>query len=210
MSQVVIGLTGGVASGKSAVAARFAHHGAFICDADDAARAAVAPGSAGLTEVVTAFGAEILNADGSLNRALMRQRIFTDAITRRTLEAIIHPRVRRAMQAACAAADAVYAIAVIPLLVESGREAYPWLERILLIDTPLEVQLARLVGRDGIDEALARQMIAAQASRAERLALADDVLLNDGPLDALEAPVATLDARYRKLGAAGLLVKQKS
>jgi len=199
MSSTIIGLTGGVASGKSALAARFAHLGAFVCDADHAAREAVAPGSQGLSEIVAAFGTGVLNADGSLDRAAMRQRIFTDAAAKRTLEAIIHPRVRAAMHAACRASDAVYALAVIPLLAETGRAAWPWLHRVLVIDVPSEVQLARLLGRDGIDSALARKMIAAQASREQRRALADDLVVNDGALEALDAVVSTLDARYRKL-----------
>jgi len=203
MSRVIIGLTGGVASGKSAVAERFARLGAFVCDADQLAREAVAPGSEGLAEVVAAFGPEVLHPDGSLDRAAMRQRIFTDKAAKRTLEAIIHPRVRSVMQARCRAADAACAIAVIPLLAEAGRAAYPWLRRILLIDVPVELQRQRLLGRDGIDAALAQQMIAAQASRAQRRALADDIVLNDGPLHALDAPVATLDARYRRLHPAG-------
>jgi len=199
MSGIIIGLTGGIASGKSALATRFAQRGAFICDADHAARAAVAPGSQGLAEVVAAFGPDMLNQDGHLNRAAMRQRIFTDAAAKRTLEAIIHPRVRTAMQAACQSADAVYAIAVIPLLAETGANAYPWLHRILVIDVPLEVQLSRLLNRDDIDATLARQMIAAQATREQRRALAHDIVVNDGPLDALDAPIVALDARYRRL-----------
>jgi len=199
MSRVIIGLTGGVASGKSALAERFARLGAFICDADQLAREAVAPGSEGLAEVVAAFGPEVLHPDGSLDRAAMRQRIFTDTAAKHTLEAIIHPRVRSVMQARCRVADAAYAIAVIPLLAEAGRAAYPWLRRILLIDVPVELQRQRLLGRDRIDAALAQQMIAAQASREQRRALADDIVLNDGPLHALDAPVATLDARYRRL-----------
>jgi len=199
MSNIIIGLTGGIASGKSAVAARFAQRGAFICDADHAARDAVAPGSEGLAEVVTAFGSNVLNPDGHLDRAAMRQRIFTDAAAKRTLEAIIHPRVRAAMQIACEAADAVYAVAVIPLLAETGHDAYPWLHRVLVIDVPVERQLARLLGRDGINTALAQQMIATQASREQRRALADDLIVNDGALEALDTPIATLDARYRRL-----------
>jgi len=199
MSQIIIGLTGGVASGKSAVASRFARLGAFVCDADQTAREAVAPGSQGLAEVVAAFGLEVLTGDGGLDRAAMRQRIFTDAAARRTLESIIHPRVRTAMQAACQAAGAVYALAVIPLLAETGHDAYPWLHRVLVIDVPVKVQLARLLRRDSIDAILAQQMIAAQATRQQRRALADDIVLNDGPLAALDAPIATLDARYRRL-----------
>jgi len=199
MSEIIIGLTGGVASGKSAVAGRFARLGAFVCDADHAARDAVAPGSQGLAEVVAAFGAGVLNRDGHLDRAAMRQRIFTDPAARRTLESIIHPHVRTAMQAACEGADAVYAMAVIPLLAETGHDAYPWLYRVLVIDVPDEVQLSRLLNRDGIDATLAKQMITAQATREQRRALADDIVVNDGPLDALDAPIAVLDARYRHL-----------
>jgi len=199
MSDMIIGLTGGIASGKSALATRFAQRGAFICDADHAARMAVAPGSEGLAEVAAAFGPDVLDQGGHLNRAAMRQRIFTDAAAKRTLEAIIHPRVRTAMQAACQSADAVYALAIIPLLAETGHDAYPWLHRILVVDVPPEVQLSRLLNRDDIDATLARQMIATQATRDERRALADDIVVNDGTLDALDAPIATLDARYRRL-----------
>jgi len=199
MSEYIIGLTGGVASGKSALAARFAQLGAFVCDADQAAREAVAAGTPGLVEVVAAFGPEVLDAAGALDRAAMRQRIFADAKARQTLEAIVHPRVRAAMHAACRNADAAYAIAVIPLLAESGRAAFPWLQRVLLVDVPVERQLTRLLGRDGIDERLARQMLAAQASREQRRTLADDIVVNDGPLPTLDAPVAALDRRYRWL-----------
>jgi len=199
MSRVIIGLTGGVASGKSAVAVRFARLGAFICDADQAAREAVAPGSEGLAEVVAAFGPEVLSRDGCLDRAAMRQRIFTDAAAKRTLEAIIHPRVRTSMQAACQSANAIYAIAVIPLLAETGHDAYPWLHRVLVIDVPAQLQLERLRGRDGIDATLAEQMIAAQATREQRRALADDIIVNNGTLEALDAPIMAMDARYRCL-----------
>lgn len=200
MSAFIIGLTGGVASGKSEVAQRFAALGVTVADADAAAREAVAPGSDGLTEVVAAFGEDVLQADGALDRRAMRARVFDDAAARRRLEAIVHPRVRTALQAACAAATGAYAIAAIPLLAESGgRDAYPWLDRILVIDVPLALQRTRLLQRDGIDAALADRMIAAQASRLQRLAIADDVIVNDAGLDALEAHVAALDARYRAL-----------
>jgi len=199
MSGYIIGLTGGVASGKSALAARFARLGAFVCDADQAAREAVAAGSPGLAEIVAAFGAGVLDAAGQLDRTAMRQRIFVDAGARQTLEAIVHPRVRATLHAACRSADAAYAIAVIPLLAESGRAAFPWLRRVLLVDAPVERQLARLLDRDGIDESLARQMLATQASRTQRRALADDIVVNDGPLPALDDAVALLDRRYRRL-----------
>jgi dephospho-CoA kinase len=116
------------------------------------------------------------------------------------LEAIVHPRVRTLLKVACEQAPGAYAIAAIPLLTEGGgKRAYPWLDRILAIDVPREVQLHRLMQRDGIDAALAEKMLAAQASREQRLAIADDVIVNDGPLEALDAQVAALDARYRDL-----------
>jgi dephospho-CoA kinase len=146
----------------------------------------------------------VLDASGALDRAAMRRRVFGDDIARRALEAIVHPRVRSALQAACAAAPGPYAIAAIPLLAEGGgRKAYPWLDRILVVDVPVEMQLARLLQRDGIDAELADRMLAAQASRRERLAIADDVIVNDGTLAALDAHVTALDARYRGLALAG-------
>ena len=203
MSRFVVGLTGGIASGKSAVARAFAAHGVHVADADVAARAAVAVGSPGLAAVVAAFGAGVLDASGALDRAAMRRRIFDDADAKRALEAIVHPRVRAALQAECAAAAGPYAVADIPLLAEAGgRSAYPWLDRILVVDAPVDAQRARLLARDGIDAALADRMIAAQATRAQRLALADDVLANTGTLADLAARVADLDRRYRTLAAA--------
>jgi len=204
MSGFVVGLTGGIASGKSAVAREFAARGVHVADADVAARAAVAPGSEGLSELVAAFGGGILDAAGALDRAAMRRRIFEDDAARRALEAIVHPRVRAALQAECSAAPGPYAVAAIPLLAEGGgRKAYPWLARILVVDAPVETQRARLLARDGIDAALADRMIGAQATRAQRLAIADDVLANTGTLEELAAHVASLDRLYRALAAAG-------
>jgi dephospho-CoA kinase len=201
MADYVVGLTGGVASGKSEVARRFEALGVHVADADLAARDAVARGSDGLAEVVAAFGDDVLDAEGGLDRAAMRARVFTDDPARRRLEAIVHPRVRLALRAACAAAPGPYALAAIPLLAEGGRDAYPWLRRVLVVDVPVAVQRARLLRRDGINAALADRMIAVQATREQRLAIADDVLANDGPLDALDARVAELHARYCALAA---------
>lgn len=200
MSGYVVGVTGGVASGKSEVTRRFEALGVLVVDADLAAREAVAAGSAGLAEVVADFGAGMLDASGQLDRAAMRARVFGDEAARRRLEAIIHPRVRAQLQAQCAAAPGAYAIAAIPLLSEvGGRAAYPWLDRILVVDVPVDLQRARVMQRDAVDAALAEQMLAAQATRAQRLALADDVIVNDGPLEALDRSVAALDRRYRAL-----------
>jgi dephospho-CoA kinase len=209
MSDFVVGLTGGVASGKSALAREFAALGVVVADADVAAREALAPGSGGLAEVVESFGPGVLAADGSLNRAAMRRRVFADDGARARLEAIVHPRVRAALRAACAAAPGAYAIAMIPLLAEAcaqpaagcWRTAYPWLDRVLVVDAAEAVQLERLLRRDGVDEALARRMIAAQATRAARLAIADDVVVNDGPVERLADAALALDRRYRTLAA---------
>lgn len=211
MSDYIIGLTGGVASGKSAVEARFRALGVAVADADAAARDALAAGSEGLAEVVAMFGPTVLGPDGGLDRAAMRRRVFADPEARQRLEAIVHPRVRRALEEACRTASGAYAIASIPLLAEGGgRTAYPWLGRVLVVDVPEEMQLARLLRRDGIDEALARAMIEAQATRAQRLAIADDVIVNDGPLEALDGQVTALDRLYRGLAAVSAVIPAKA
>ena len=200
MSDYIVAVTGGIASGKSEVTRRFEALGVTVADADIAARDAVAPGSAGLAEVVASFGEGILAPDGALDRAAMRQHVFGDEAARRRLEAIIHPRVRAQLRATCEAAPGAYAIAAIPLLAEGGdREAYAWLDRILVVDVPPDVQQARLMARDGSGADLAQRMIAAQATREQRLAVADDVIVNDGPLAALQAHVEALDRLYRRL-----------
>ena len=198
-----IGLTGGIASGKSAADAAFAALGARVLDADLTARALVAPGQAALAEIVRHFGAAILQPDGTLDRRALRERIFNDDEARRALEAILHPRIRERLASAAAGETGDYVIVSIPLLAESGgRLAYPWLDRILVVDAAEATQRARLVARDGIDDALAGRMIAAQASRDARLAIADDILGNEDSLTALQARVGELDAFYRRLARA--------
>lgn len=201
MAAFCVGVTGGVASGKSEVTRRFEALGIVVADADLAARAAVAPDSEGLAEVAAAFGPQVLDAEGGLDRAAMRRLVFNDEAARKRLEAIVHPRVRAMLQAQCAQAPGAYAIAAIPLLAEGGREAYPWLDRVLVVDVPAAVQQARVMQRDRIDAELAARMIAAQATREARLAIADDVVVNDGPLEALQAQVEALDRRYRAMAA---------
>src|SRR5688500_7928708 len=199
MADVVVAVTGRVASGKSECTRAFAALGIAIADADVAARAVVAPGEPALAAIADHFGQDILAADGTLDRAAMRRRVFADDDARRDLEALLHPPIRLWMQAACSAAPGPYVIAAIPLLAEGGgRAAYPWLARIVVLDVPEAVQAARLMQRDGVDAALARRMIAAQATRWQRLAIADDVIVNDGPIEHLHACVARLDARYRR------------
>lgn len=202
MSEFIIGLTGGVAAGKSEVTRRFEARGIAIADADLAARQIVEPGQPALARVVETFGADVLQADGRLDRRRLREHVFADADARRRLEAILHPAIREHLAVQCRNAAGPYAIAAIPLLTEvGGRGAYPWLDRILLVDAPVELQHARLMRRDDIDETLAEKMIAAQAGRAQRRALADEVVLNDGHPEHLDAAVERLDAYYRTLAA---------
>jgi dephospho-CoA kinase len=194
----VIALTGGVAAGKSAVARRFEALGVHVYDADIAARKVVEPGTDGLAAVVDAFGNGVLDGSGRLDRPAMRQRVFADPAARRTLEAVIHPRVRQWLHDRVLADTEPYCLLAIPLLAENIGH-YRWVDRVLLVDSPESVQLARLMIRDGIDETLARRMLAHQASRAERLALADDVIENSGDEAALDDAVADLHQRYLAL-----------
>lgn len=197
-----IGLTGGIASGKSALQQAFERLGAVVADADRIAREVVEPGQPALAEIAARFGGGTLDGDGKLDRAALRKRIFDDAQAKRDLEAILHPRIRAELQRQCRDAKGAYSIASIPLLTEGGaREAYPWLDRILVVDVPVDVQRQRVMARDGIDASLADRMIAAQATRAQRLAIADDVVVNDAGLEELQRVARELDALYRKLAA---------
>ena len=198
--RVVIGLTGGVASGKSSVARAFeARQPGCVVDADIAARAVVEPGTDGLAAVVAHFGPEVLTPDGTLDRAALRARVFGDAEQRKALEGLLHPRIRAWKRSRAEAATTPYVVFDIPLLTEGGgRAAWPMLDRIVVVDVPTAVQRARLMARDGIDAALAERMMAAQATRGQRLALADDVIVNLGSLQDIDVAVGRLDARWRK------------
>ena len=192
-----IGLTGGIASGKTAVADAFARLGVPIIDTDRLAREVVEPGEPALAAVVAEFGPEILRADGRLDRARLRTLVFADAARRRRLEAILHPAIRAATAAAIGAVTAPYVVVAIPLLVESGQSsAY---DRVLVVDCPAETQLARLLDRDRETPEVARAILAAQAGRDARLAVADDVLDNTGSLADLQAAVRRLHERYLAL-----------
>lgn len=202
MSSYIIGLTGGIAAGKSELSRRFEALGITVADADLAARDVVAPGSEGLARITAHFGPQILLADGQLDRAALRERIFASAQERQALETITHPAIRQVLRTTCEQATGPYAMAAIPLLTEAGgRQQYPWLDRVLVVDVPVAVQHARLLQRDGITAELADRMIAAQASREQRLALADDVVVNDGQPEHLQAKVEQLDRLYRELAA---------
>lgn len=195
---LAIALTGGIASGKSAVSRRFADHGVPVIDADVVARDLVAPGGDALAEIAATFGADVLDSFGALDRERMRARIFTDPDARRRLEAILHPRIRQRLRADSARPGNAYVIVAIPLLAESDDD-YAWLDRVVVVDVPRSLQMQRLLARDGIDAALATRMIEAQASRAQRLALADDVIDNSGTLQQLHDQVDALHGGYMTL-----------
>jgi dephospho-CoA kinase len=201
ITKLAIALTGGIAAGKTAVARRFETLGVAVHDADVAAREVIEPGTTGLAAVVDAFGVGVLDDAGRLDRPAMRQRVFADPSARKTLEAIIHPRVRQWLRERALAEPGPYCLLAIPLLAENIAH-YRWVDRVLLVDVPESVQIARLIARDGIDETLARRMLAQQASRAERLALADDVIENSGDESALDHAVAELHQRYLALAGA--------
>ena len=203
MTGLVVAITGGIASGKSAVSRRFEQLGIAVADADVIARVLVEPGETALDAIVQRFGCDVLYADGRLDRNTLRRIVFDDAHARRDLEAILHPRIRTALHDACAAATSAYAMAAIPLLAEVGGKAeYPWLVRILVVDVPRDVQLQRLLLRDGSTPMQAERILATQAKREQRLAIADDVIDNSGPMAGLAPQIAALHARYLALAAA--------
>ena len=198
VNTLIIALTGGIATGKTAVTRRFEALSVHVHDADIAAREVIAPGTPGLTAVVEAFGADVLDGTGKLDRRAMRERVFTDPMARRKLEAIIHPLVRDWLRDRVAAETGPYCLLAIPLLAENLAH-YRWIKHVLLVDAPESIQLGRLMLRDGIDETLAYHMLAQQASRAERLALADYVIDNSGDEVALDVAVAQLHQRFLAL-----------
>jgi dephospho-CoA kinase len=192
-----IGLTGGIASGKSAVADMFMARGIQVIDTDLLAREVVEPGQPGLAAVAATFGEQFLNSDGSLDRGKLRQQVFADSTARVQLEAIMHPLILAATHEYARATDSPYLVIAVPLLAETGFDAE--LNRILVIDCPAELQLERLMQRDSETEASARNILAAQASRAARLAIADDVISNTGSLADLETEVGRLHEMYMDL-----------
>jgi dephospho-CoA kinase len=189
-----IGLTGGIASGKSTVARRFAELGVPVIDADEIARAVVEPGQPGLAEVLRRFGAGVLAPNGSLDRRALRELIFSDSSKRRDLERILHPLIRAEMERQAQAARGPYLVMAIPLLVESGLRDR--VDRVLVVDAGEAAQVARLMARDGGSEEQARSILAAQASRTARLQAADDVLDNRGSEADLRLAVDALHQRF--------------
>ncbi|MFZ3042325.1 MAG: dephospho-CoA kinase [Thiobacillus sp.] len=196
-----VGLTGGIGSGKSTVADCFAALGVPVIDTDVIARELTAPGGAALEAVRAVFGETVMQTDGTLDRAVLRRRVFADSAARHQLEAILHPRIRQGVAQKLATLTAPYALIVIPLLVEAGgyRDV---LNRVLVVDCPEAVQIARVMARSGLARGEIKAILAAQAGRAERLAVADDIIVNTASLEALRAEVAALHQRYLALAAA--------
>lgn len=194
-----VGLTGGIASGKSTVADLFASLGAPVVDTDIIAREVVAPGEPGLAAVVAAFGNQLLRTDGSLDRAQLRQLIFADASARHRLETILHPLIRAQTLTQLAALDSPYSLVVVPLLVETGFGAL--VDRVLVVDCPREIQLQRVMARDGQSREQAEHMLAAQVSRETRLEAADDVIDNGGSVENTRRQVENLHRGYLALAA---------
>ncbi|MCE8053822.1 dephospho-CoA kinase [Halomonas daqingensis] len=197
---MIVGVTGGIASGKSTVARAFAALGVPWVDADDVAREVVEPGEPALAEIAERYGERVLQADGSLNRRALREIVFADEGERRWLESVTHPRIRQRIVAhleRLLAEGAPYVLLVSPLLFESGQSELA--DRCLVIDVPESLQIARTAARDDVDDAQARAIVAAQMPRSERLARADDVIDNTGSEADLAAQVAELDRRYREM-----------
>jgi dephospho-CoA kinase len=192
-----IGLTGGIASGKSTVSGLFAALGVPVIDSDQIARDVVAPGTALLGRLIAHFGASMLTPQGELNRRALRERVFAEPAARASLEALMHPAIMAELQRRAALAGGVYQILAIPLLVEHDLRAS--VDRVLLVDCAEALQLRRVQVRDGVTLAEARKILAAQATRAERLAVADDVIVNDGDLEQLRGRVEALHVLYGTL-----------
>ena len=192
MANYVVGLTGGIGSGKTTASDRFRALGVTVVDADVEARRVVEPGEPALRAVVARFGEEVLTADGRLDRPRLRRRVFHDAGERRWLERLLHPLVNGRVAEQLRQADSRYALLVNPLM----RARDPRADRILVVDAPEEAQLRRTMRRDGVDEAQARATLAAQVGREQRLAFADDVIVNDGDIAALREAVDALHQRY--------------
>ena len=195
-----IGLTGGIASGKSTVADMFAALDVAIIDTDLIAREIVAPGEPALDEIRHEFGDSVFDDEGNLDRSAMRQIVFADRDARKRLESITHPRIQTVAYQQAADAGGRYQLIVVPLLTESPIRDF--VDRILVVDCDEKTQIRRLVARDNESEGQARRMLAAQASRDERLEIADDVVRNDGDLEATSQQVQTLHHRYLAMAAA--------
>ena len=196
-----VALTGGIASGKSTVASLFAELGVPLIDTDVIAREVVEPGRPALAAIVATFGPGVLDTQGCLDRRRMRERIFADPTAKQGLEAILHPAIRAEMERQSRVTGGPYQVLVIPLLAESGRRDH--VDRVLLVDVPEALQVERLALRDGVSREQAEAALNAQATRAERLAIADDVIQNSGRVDELKQQVRALHEKYLQFATAG-------
>ncbi len=199
MSDFVVGLTGGIGSGKTAVSERFQALGIDVVDADLGSRAVLDRGQPALEAIATHLGPDLLNENGCLNRAELRRRVFANAEERQWLEQLTRPLIGAWLQEQLRQASSPYAMVVNPLLIETGHHRI--CQRVLVIDALESTQLERTMRRDGNDEAQVRSIMAAQTSRQQRLAAADDVIVNDGTLGALDDPVRALHEKYLALAA---------
>ena len=197
----VVGLTGGIGSGKSAAADRFGELGVTLVDSDLIAHQLTAPGGAAMPAIERAFGPGVIATDGALDRAAMRARVFEAPAERARLEGILHPMIRAESERQCRTATSPYVMMVVPLLIESA-DFRRRCARVVVVDCPETVQIARVMARSGLDETQVRAIMAAQSPRAERLAAADDVIDNSGDLQALYRQVDALHARYLALAGA--------
>ena len=195
----VIVLTGGVAAGKTAVSDRFAKLGVPVIDTDVIAREVVQAGQPALTRIVDEFGTQVLDESAQLDRRLMRRIIMDDPASRDKLERILHPAIGKEVERRIASVGDPYCLLVVPLLVETGR--YQWADRVLLVDVDEATQVERLIRRDRVSPDQARAMLKAQASRQERLAAADDIIVNSGSPEDLDTAVAGLHRKYRQMAA---------
>ena len=199
---LIVGLTGGIGSGKSTVADRLAVFGAALVDTDAIAHQLTSAQGAAMGQIAAAFGPSVVRADGALDRAAMRRLVFSDPAAKERIEAILHPLIRRESEALCrSAAAAPYVLLVVPLLVEAAASASyrQRVDRILVVDCDEATQIARVKARSALSAAEVRAIMATQATRSERLAAADDVILNDGTPEALEPQVQALHLRYLEL-----------
>lgn len=191
----IVGLTGGIGSGKSAAAALFAELGAALVDTDVIAHELTAPGAAAIAPIRAAFGDGVIAANGALDRAAMRKLVFSDAGAKARLEALLHPMIRSEAERRCKDATAPYVVLVVPLLVESGSYRSR-VQRLVVVDCPEEVQVARVIARNGLSADEVRAIMATQATRSQRLAAADDVIDNSGDLARLRAQVLAVHGQY--------------
>ena len=197
----VVGLTGGIGSGKSAAAAEFERLGATVIDTDAIAHELTQSGGRAIADVERIFGKEVIGATGAMDRKRMRERVFADPVARQALESLLHPMIREESQRRIAAARGAYVVHVVPLLVESG-DYRNRVDRVLVIDVPEEQQIERVRARSGLSEAEVKAIIASQATRAARLAAADDVIENRGTIDALRKQVAAYHRKYLEYSSA--------